>query len=60
MIRDSIFISYSHRDYKWLGEIKKHLSILELNHQLVIWDDTKIKVGNDWKSDIYRGIYKKM
>ena len=56
MIRDSIFISYSHKDAKWLTEVKKHLSILEHNHELIIWDDSKIKTGSDWKSEIDQSI----
>lgn len=56
MVRNSIFISYSSLDNKWLAEVKKHLSILELNHQLLIWDDTKIKVGSDWKEEIEQSI----
>lgn len=56
MIRDSIFISYSHKDEKWLNEIKKHLSILEHKYQLIIWDDSKIKTGSDWENDIQQSI----
>jgi TIR domain len=56
MIRDSIFISYSHKDAKWLNEVKKHLSILEHNHELIIWDDSKIKTGSDWKNEIDQSI----
>lgn len=56
MIRDSIFISYSHKDAKWLQEVKKHLSILEHNYQLIIWDDSEIKTGSDWKTDIHESI----
>lgn len=56
MVRDSIFISYSHKDVKWLQEVKKHLSILEHRYELLIWDDSEIKTGNDWKTDIYQSI----
>lgn len=56
MVRDSIFISYSHKDAKWLSEVKKHLSILEHNHQLIIWDDTKLKTGSVWKNEILQSI----
>ena len=58
MFRDSIFISYSQKDNKWLAEVKKHLSILEHTHQLVIWDDTKIKIGSNWKTEIEQSIKK--
>lgn len=56
MPRNSVFISYSHQDKKWLIEIKKALSILEYNHDLIIWDDTKIRIGNNWHSDIVQSI----
>jgi len=56
MTRDSIFISYSHKDVKWLNEIKTHLSILQHNYNLIIWDDTKIKVGSNWKEEILQSI----
>lgn len=58
MIRDSIFISYSHQDKKWLTEVKKVLSILEYNYQLVIWEDSKIKVGSNWHNEIVQSINK--
>lgn len=56
MIRDSIFISYSHKDEKWLNEIRKHLSILEHKYQLIIWDDSKLKMGSDWDNEIRQSI----
>lgn len=56
MVRDSIFISYSHKDEKWLKEIRKHLSILEHKYQLIIWDDSRIKTGSDWENDIRQSI----
>lgn len=56
MTRDSIFISYSHQDKMWLEEIKKYLKVLEHNHKMIIWDDTEIKVGNNWKNEISQSI----
>ncbi len=53
---DNIFISYSKKDSKWLAEVKMHLSILEHKYQLEIWDDTKIKIGNNWQEDIFHSI----
>ena len=48
-----IFISYSHDDVKWLNRVKKHLKVLNFeNNNLDIWDDTKIKIGENWKEKI--------
>jgi hypothetical protein len=58
MTRDSVFISYSHLDKKWLDEIKKPLSVLQHNHKMIIWDDSKIKVGSNWKDEIQKSIDK--
>lgn len=53
MLRDKIFISYSHKDNDFLNKVKRHLKVLE-NEGLKInyWDDTKIKAGMLWKTEI--------
>ncbi len=56
MKRKGVFISYSHKDKKWLGFLRTHLSILEKNHELNIWDDTKIAPGSDWREEIAKAI----
>jgi hypothetical protein len=58
MTRDSIFISYSQDDALWLSAVKKHLSILEHKYQLVVWDDTRIRVGSRWQDEIEKAIKK--
>jgi hypothetical protein len=55
-MQNSVFISYSHKDSKWLSEVRKRLSILEYNHEIISWDDTRIKVGSNWKNDITQSI----
>ena len=48
-----IFISYSHKDSKWLERINIHLKPLLRNGNIESWDDTKILPGDKWKSEIF-------
>ncbi len=51
-MRDQIFISYSHKDRKWLEVLRTALKPLLPHIPCVIWDDTKIKAGKDWRKEI--------
>jgi len=50
--RNRIFISYSHRDTKWLLKLRTILKPLEWKMGLNIWDDTAIEAGQRWKEEI--------
>jgi formylglycine-generating enzyme required for sulfatase activity/DNA polymerase III delta prime subunit len=50
MARTKIFVSYSHKDHDWLERLKVHLAPLE--HELDLWDDTRIAAGARWRDDI--------
>lgn len=52
MVRDRIFICYSHRDSKWLERLHVHLRPLERTAGIIRWDDTLLVSGNDWRSRI--------
>jgi TIR domain len=52
IIRDQIFISYSHKDRKWLDILQTALKPLIPHIPCLIWDDTKIKAGQDWRKEI--------
>lgn len=52
MARTHVFISYSHDDKNWLEELQKHLKHMEREGRLIYWDDTKIKPGTNWRSEI--------
>ena len=56
MDKDSVFISYSKKDTPWLDKIKIPLRTFELEDKFNIWDDTKIKVSQDWNKEIESSI----
>jgi len=47
-----VFISYSHRDKKWLDRLQVHLAPLLQNGGITVWADTQIRPGQEWKSEI--------
>ncbi|HEX8922765.1 MAG TPA: toll/interleukin-1 receptor domain-containing protein [Pyrinomonadaceae bacterium] len=51
-MRDQVFISYSHRDQKWLQKLHTHLKPFERTHRIQVWDDSRIEVGNKWRDEI--------
>src|SRR5258708_1046700 len=50
--RSKVFISYSHKDNKFLDSFLPHLRNFERNKLLDFWADTKIKPGAEWKKEI--------
>ena len=54
--RTNVFISYSHRDKKWLDRLQVHLKPLEREGRLDRWDDTRIKPGVTWREEIKNAI----
>ncbi|MFN6570867.1 COR domain-containing protein [Dendronalium sp. ChiSLP03b] len=50
--RNKVFISYSHEDEEWLTKLQKHLIPMIRNQTLDVWDDTKIKPGDEWRKEI--------
>ena len=50
--RSQIFISYSHKDKKWLDMLHTNLKPLIRGGEIKLWDDTHIKPGSLWKEEI--------
>jgi hypothetical protein len=52
MAREQIFISYSHDDEMWLNRLKTHLEKHPTSRSILLWDDTRIRAGDNWRNAI--------
>src|SRR5690242_14826541 len=55
-IKPVIFISYSHKDRPWLEYVRSFFAPLAKHWTLTIWDDEKLRIGDDWRGDIYSAL----
>lgn len=51
-IRDQVFISYSHKDKKWLERLQTAMVPLVRQGTISVWADTKIQAGAKWRNEI--------
>src|SRR4051794_7341380 len=51
-MRDQVFISYSHKDGRWLDRLQVYLAPLERRGSIRRWDDTLIAAGQRWEQEI--------
>jgi hypothetical protein len=51
-----VFISYSHKDAKWLDRLRQFLQPLEERELIRVWDDTEIRPGSDWLAEIRKAL----
>ena len=54
--RDQVFISYAHRDARWLERLQIVLKPLTRNKTIFVWDDSKIQPGTQWKAEITKAL----
>jgi hypothetical protein len=54
--RDKVFISYSHRDKKFLDELLAHLKPLERAGRISTWSDVQIQPGSQWSEQIQKAL----
>jgi TIR domain len=51
-----VFVSYSHKDLRWLERLKVHLRPLERGYNFEYWDDTKLTAGSKWRERIKEAV----
>jgi hypothetical protein len=58
MVRDQVFISYSHQDKKFLDELETHLRPSLRTGAVTAWSDRQIQPGSKWFDEIKTALAK--
>jgi hypothetical protein len=54
--RSRVFVSYSHRDARWLEEVRTHLDPVVRRGGIDLWDDRRLRPGDRWAEEIAQAI----
>lgn len=54
--RNTVFICYAHRDRRFLEELHEHLAPLRRTYAIEVWDDTRLKGGEEWRDEIKKAL----
>lgn len=57
-MKNTVFVSYSHKDKRYFEELKIHLEMLQKYNgvQVEVWTDQEIRPGNKWKREIFQAL----
>ncbi len=55
-VREQVFISYSHKDKRWLERLQTMLSPLVRRGMIKAWADTEIEPGANWREAIVNAL----
>jgi hypothetical protein len=55
-VSDQVFISYSHKNKRWLEELCIRLAPLVRKEKINIWADTQIEAGTNWREEIKKAL----
>jgi TIR domain-containing protein len=58
MVRDQVFISYSHKDQRFLNDLLTHLKPYLRKGTFTAWSDKQIKPGSQWFDEIKAALTK--